>query len=188
MAEPAPTVVQTLLAEAEKHGFDQSCAPETGELLRLLAATKPKGRLLNLGTGFGISCAWLLDGMDDGAELWTVDIDETGSAIAKAHLDRRLHVVIEDGISFLKGALALGQQFDLIFADAMPGKYESRDLALDLVAIGGFYVVDDLAPTDDWPEGARLAPALIDQIEADLRFASLKLDWSTGHLIAARRG
>lgn len=186
MTLPEPEIIETLRAEAAKHGFEESCAPETGALLRMLAASKPKGRLLNLGTGFGVSCAWLLDGMAGDAELWTVDIDETGSAAAKAHMDQRLHVVIEDAADFLKGAGALGQHFDLIFADAMPGKYEHLDLALDLVAKGGFYVVDDLSPTRGWTEGAPLAAKLIDQIEADPRFKSVDLDWSTGHFLAVR--
>lgn len=186
MSKPEPAIIETLVAEAEKHGFEESCAPETGALLRMLAAAKPKGRMLNLGTGFGISSAWLLDGMSEGAELWTVDIDDTGSAVAKAHLDKRLRVVVEDGGAFLAGANALGQRFDLIFADAMPGKYEHLERALDLVAPGGFYVVDDLTPTEDWPEGAALAPKLVARIEADPRFVSLALDWSTGHMIAVR--
>ena len=76
-----PIVVEALLAEAAQCGFDQSCTPETGALLRTLAASKPKGRLLNLGTGFGVSSAWILDGMSDDAELWTVDIDDVGSAV-----------------------------------------------------------------------------------------------------------
>ena len=186
MPEPAPLIIETLAAEARKHGFGESCASETGALLRMLAAAKPNGRLLNLGTGFGVSCAWLLDGMSDGAELWTVDIDATGSGVAKTHLDTRLRVIVEDGGAFLDGAATQGQHFDLIFADAMHGKYRHLDRALDLVAHGGFYVVDDLAPTEAWPEGAALAPKLIDRIEADSRFVSLGLDWSTGHMIAVR--
>ena len=186
MPKPEPLIIETLKAEAGKRGFTESCASETGALLRMLAASKPKGRFLNLGTGFGVSCAWLLDGMSDDAELWTVDIDDVGSAVAKTHLDRRLKVVVEDGGSFLEGANALGQRFDLIFADAMPGKYEHLDRALDLVTRGGFYVVDDLTSTEAWPEGAALAPKLVDRIEADPRFVSLGLDWSTGHMIAVR--
>jgi predicted O-methyltransferase YrrM len=184
---PEPPAVAALLAEAGKRGFSESCAPETGALLRALAATKPKGRLLNLGTGYGVSCAWLLDGMSAGAELWTVDIDEAGSAVAKTHLDARLRVVVEDALTFMQETLALGQRFDLVFADAMPGKYERLDLGLDLVAVGGVYVVDDLAPNEDWPEGAKLAAGLIDGIQADPRFISVRLDWSTGHLLATRR-
>ena len=186
MPRPKPGAIEILSAEAAKHGFDESCAPETGMLLRMLAAAKPKGRMLNLGTGFGLSCAWLLDGMSRDSELWTVDIDETGSAAAKEKLDQRLHVVVEDGVSFMKGALSIGRRFDLIFADAMPGKYDHLELALDLVALGGFYVVDDLTPTPDWPEGAALAPKLTGLLHADPRFISLDLDWSTGHLIAVR--
>lgn len=181
-----PAILSTLLAEAAKHGFDESCALETGALLRTLAATKPGGRLLNLGTGFGVSCAWLLDGMSDHAELWTVDIEEAGSAAAKTHLDNRLRVVVEDAAAFMQGAIALGHRFDLIFADAMPGKYEHRDLALSLVAKGGIYVVDDLSPARGWAEGAPLAAKLAEEIEADPRFVSLDLDWSTGHLLAVR--
>ncbi len=186
MPTPEPAAIETLLAKAAEHGFEESCAQETGALLRTLAAAKPRGRLLNLGTGFGVSCAWLLDGMSADAELWTVDVDETGSAVAKAELDGRLRVVVEDAASFMQGAAALGQRFDLVFADAMPGKYEHLDLALDLVATGGLYVVDDLSPTDDWPEGAKLAPKLVASVEADPRFVSLELAWSTGHMIAVR--
>lgn len=186
MTLPEPAVVDMLRTEAAKHGFEESCAAGTGALLRMLAAAKPKGRMLNLGTGFGISCAWMLDGMSGDAELWTVDIDEAGSAVAKTHLDGRLRVVVEDAATFLEGAGALGQRFDLIFADAMPGKYEHRDRALDLVAPGGFYVVDDLSPITGWKEGAPLAKKLMDEIEADPRFVSLDLDWSTGHLVAVR--
>ena len=186
MPKPEPASIELLSSDAATHGFEESCAPGTGQLLRMLAAAKPKGRLLNLGTGFGLSCAWLLDGMSKDSELWTVDIDETGSAAAKDRLDQRLHVVVEDGVSFMKGALSIGRRFDLIFADAMPGKYDHLELALDLVSVGGFYVVDDLTPTPDWPEAATLAPELTGRIHADPRFISLDLDWSTGHLIAVR--
>jgi predicted O-methyltransferase YrrM len=49
--------------------------PRTGSLLRTLAAAKPKGRFLELGTGTGIATAWLPAGMDAGSMLTTVDTD-----------------------------------------------------------------------------------------------------------------
>jgi predicted O-methyltransferase YrrM len=177
-----PAIVDQLLDEAERLGFSQSCDPKTGALLRLLAASKPGGRFLNLGTGVGVSSAWLLDGMSADAELWTVDIDEERSKVAKAHLDGRLRIAVEDAAAFMRGALATERRFDLIFADAIPGKYEHLDLALDLVAPAGFYVVDDMPPKDDWP-GALI---LIDHITSDPRFTTLKLDWATGHFLAVR--
>lgn len=36
--------------------------------------------------------------------------------------------------------------FDLIFADAIPGKYEHLDETLALLRRGGLYVVDDMLP------------------------------------------
>ena len=50
--------------------------PKTGALLKTLAASRPAGRLLELGTGTGISAAWLLAGMDRAATLITVDNDD----------------------------------------------------------------------------------------------------------------
>jgi predicted O-methyltransferase YrrM len=126
--------------------------------------------------------------MTTDAELWTVDIDQDGSAIAKAHLDRRARVIVENALSFMQGVRSLGRRFDLIFADAMPGKYQHRDLALDLLVEGGLYIVDDLSPSRGWREGAALAAELARDISADPRLVSLSLDWSTGHLIAVRVG
>ncbi|MGI9433283.1 MAG: O-methyltransferase [Geminicoccaceae bacterium] len=177
-----PAVVAQLLDEASRLGFSQSCDPRTGALLRLLAASKPGGRFLNLGTGVGVSSAWLLDGMNANAELWTVDIDAERSRVAKTHLDERLRIVVEDAATFMQGALAADKRFDLIFADAIPGKYKNLDLALNLVAPAGFYVVDDMPPKDEWP-GALI---LMDHIAADPRFTTLKLDWATGHFLAVR--
>ena len=48
--------------------------------LAALAASKPGGRLLELGTGTGIGTAWLLSGMDGDARLDTVDVDEQVTA------------------------------------------------------------------------------------------------------------
>jgi predicted O-methyltransferase YrrM len=36
--------------------------------------------------------------------------------------------------------------FDLVFADAVPGKYEDLEGALAVVKAGGFYVIDEKVP------------------------------------------
>lgn len=185
--QPPPAIVPALLRAAAARGFGQSCTPATGAALRALAASKPGGRILNLGTGVGVSCAWLLDGMSADAALWSVDVDPDLSAIAGRHLDGRAHLVVEDGAAFLERASAAGERYDLIFADAMPGKYERLDLALRLVAPGGWYVVDDLRPTDDFPEAATWAPALVGRIAGNSRFVVVTLDWASGLMLAVRR-
>ena len=42
------------------------------------------------------------------------------------------------------------ETFDLIFADAMPGKYEHIDLAWKALSNGGFHVIDDMLPQDNF--------------------------------------
>jgi predicted O-methyltransferase YrrM len=48
---------------------------------------------------------------------------------------------------------AEGRLFDLVFADTWPGKYTNLTEALGLVAVGGLYVIDDMLPQPNWPEG-----------------------------------
>jgi predicted O-methyltransferase YrrM len=59
---------------------------QTGSIIRLLAAAKPGGRFLELGTGTGIATAWLLNGMDSGSQLDSVDNDPQALAVARRHL------------------------------------------------------------------------------------------------------
>ena len=45
------------------------------------------------------------------------------------------------------------ETFDLVFADAMPGKYDLFEETIGLVKVGGFYIIDDMIPQPNWPEG-----------------------------------
>jgi predicted O-methyltransferase YrrM len=97
---------------------------------------------------------------------------------------------MEDGATFLRRQLALSPavRFDLIFADAMPGKYESLDEALALVAPGGFYVIDDMLPQPNWPEGhAEKVPTLLYRLSANPQFHMAPLVWSSGVALLVRR-
>src|SRR5262249_22766240 len=67
-------------------GFTMSSDLLTGSLLRTLAATKPAGSFLELGTGTGHGTAWILDGMDAKSRLTTVDRDEQHASVAKRFL------------------------------------------------------------------------------------------------------
>ena len=125
--------------------------PRTGALLRALAASKPAGRLLELGTGTGVATTWLLDGMDAASELISVDVDANAQRVAREALadDPRLSLLTEDAASFLNRQPPTS--FDLVFADALVGKYENLHEALRVVRSGGFYVVDDMLPQPNWP-------------------------------------
>ena len=183
-----PDALSAIETDTQALGFGMGSEARTGALLRTLAASKRNGRLLELGTGTGIATAWWLDGMDADSRLDTVDNDEAALAIARRHLgyDARVSFHLADGEAFLTQAEAAS--YDLIFADAWPGKFNALDKALALLKLGGFYVIDDLLPQPNWPEGhAPKVPRLIETLaqRADLTLCSLA--WSSGLVIAVKR-
>ena len=159
----------------------------TGAMLRALAASKPGARILEIGTGTGISAAWLLDGMDETSHLTTVDNDASVVEIARRHLgsDDRITFHVGDGGEFL--LRAQGLQFDMIFADSWPGKFTHLDVTLSLLKTGGFYVVDDLLPQANWPDGhASRIPPFLDALGRNSSLVICPLEWSTGLLVGVK--
>lgn len=140
-----PPLVAQAYALALASGFDRSCSEETGRLLRTLAASKPGGRLLELGTGLGAGAAWLLAGMSADSTLLTIENDPTRAAKAADLLrqDERARVLAGDWAD----ALAHGP-FDLIFSDCAPAKQETAhlDRLADALRPGGLLVVDNFSP------------------------------------------
>jgi len=183
-----PPALAGIQAETAKLGFSMASEPKTGALLAALAAAKPGGRLLELGTGTGIGTAWLLSGMDASARLDTVDTDSAVVDVARRHLgvDARVAFRIEDGGAFL--ARADPDTYDLIYADAWPGKFTHLDAALACIRQGGFYVIDDLLPQPNWPEGhAAKVDALVADLEARRGFATVRLAWASGLMLVVRQ-
>ena len=182
-----PAAIADILVETEALGFNMVSEPKVGSFLAALAASKPGGRFLELGTGTGHGTAWLLSGMDATSTLDTVDTDAEVVAIARRNLgaDRRVTFHVTDGAEFLHQS---SSSFDLIYADAWPGKFSHLDEALALLRPGGMYVIDDLLPQPNWPEGhAPKVPALVDNLEQRSGFATVRLAWASGLMLVVRR-
>lgn len=182
-----PRAYEAILADTRKLGFQSWCWPQVGALLRVLAATKPGGRILEIGTGTGIGTCWLLDGMDADARLTTVDVNPKVQAIAQTHLgmDTRLTLLLEDG------AATIGRQtpnsLDLVFADGGAGKHILLDEALALLRPGGIYVCDDTKPHPLWPpEHAAKIPPLMEKLASRQDFRRLYIDWSSGAVVMVK--
>jgi predicted O-methyltransferase YrrM len=181
-----PTALSAIQSDTNQIGFTLASEPKTGSLLRALAASKPGGRFLELGTGTGVGTAWLLAGMDRHSRLTSVDSDPHVQDVAKRHLgdDDRVTFHLSDGAAFLEKAT---ERFDFIYADAWPGKFTHLDRALSLLNIGGIYFIDDLLPQENWPEGhAPRVPALMQELESRAGFVATKLAWATGLMIVVR--
>ncbi len=185
-----PSVVEKILSETTKIGFQMTSEPLTGSLLRTLAASKPTGNFLELGTGTGVSTAWLLDGMDINSKIVTVENDSVVVAIAQKYLgdDRRISFHLEDAGTFLEQIETIRKQFDFIFADTWAGKYTHLEAALHALKPGGLYVIDDMLPQPNWPDGHELkVAALIAELEDRHNLLLTKLDWSSGIIIVTKQ-
>jgi predicted O-methyltransferase YrrM len=185
----SPAAIRAIVADTERVAFNMISEAKVGALLATLAASKPGGRLLELGTGTGHGTAWLLSGMDNASRLETVDTDANVVDIARRHLggDPRVTFHVMDGAKFLRTTEP--RRFDLIYADAWPGKFSHLDEALALLRSGGVYVIDDLLPQPNWPDGhAPKVPALIHDIECRGEFTTVKLAWASGLMLVVRRG
>jgi predicted O-methyltransferase YrrM len=183
-----PEVVGRLQAESRALGFAMACEPKAGSLLRTLAASKPGGSLLELGTGTGAGAAWLLAGMADDARLVSIDNDPRVAEVARRHLsgDPRATFLVEDAAGWMDAQPPAG--FDLVFADAWVGKYSHLDAALRLLKPGGFYVVDDMLPQANWPEGhAPNVERLVVELEGRADLILTRLGWSSGLVVACVR-
>ena len=60
--------------------------------------------------------------------------------------------------------------------------------ALACVRQGGFYVIDDLLPQENWPDGhAAKVDALIADLERRPGFAVVRLAWASGLMLVVRQ-
>jgi predicted O-methyltransferase YrrM len=169
-------------------GFTMASDVQTCSLLRTLAASKPSGKFLELGTGTGLSTCWILDGMDKESTLISIDNNPMFLKIAKDKLrfDNRLNLVLTEGDKWLKENR--GQKFDFIFADTWPGKYLLLDEVLSMLNKGGLYIVDDMLPQPNWPEGHQeKATRLVDYLETREDLLLTKQVWATGIIVVVKK-
>ena len=183
-----PAIYQELLRKCEEIGFTMPSDLYIGTLLKTLISSKPKSRFLELGTGMGLSLSWMIEGMDAESRLITIDNDPTLTEIAQHYFgkDKRVEVICQDGTEWIKNYQR--EKFDLIFADAWPGKYSEIDAILELINVGGFYIVDDMSTQPNWPDGHQeKVDNLIVYLENKEDFNITKMNWSTGIIIATKK-
>jgi len=180
--------VRRIRDRASAAGFDAACTEAVGRLLTVLAASKPNGRILELGTGVGVGTAHLLAGMTESATLTTVESDASLAAVAREEIaDPRVDWVVNDGGRWLDAQVSAARTYDLIFADTWPGKYTHLEQCLSLVAPGGLYLVDDLTPQPEWPtDHAAAVDGLVSELAGLAGWQCCHLDIASGVMLCAR--
>ncbi|GAA0411255.1 hypothetical protein Acor_15080 [Acrocarpospora corrugata] len=183
-----PTHIPARVRAAQQAGFPFSCDNRTGSLLRTLVASKPGGRVLELGTGIGVGTAWLLDGMDPTSRLTTIEADPATAARARTVIDEddRAELVVADAAEWLRNHT--GPPFDFAFVDCLIGKFTSRHLVLANLSPGAFYIGDDLLPVPTWPdEHESRVTDFLDAITGEPHVLATLMRWSTGLVVAVYR-
>lgn len=118
-----------------------------GRILKMLATMiKPK-RVLELGTFSGYSALCIAEGMEDGAILDTIEVDDEledfiRHSFASSTHGKKIRLHIGDALEVMK---QWGEEeFDLIFIDADKRKYvEYFNQAVNLTKTGGYILADN---------------------------------------------
>ncbi len=153
--EEVPELVRRAHELAGRMGFEASCTPEVGRLLRVLAASVRSGTIGEIGTGCGVGAAWMVSGLQPGVHFVTVEIEEERASAVAAMFSQ------VPGVRVLAGDWRLILEhgtFALLFADAKAAKVHEPEVLVRVLEPGGVVLLDDLTPEDQWPEEWRGKP------------------------------
>jgi predicted O-methyltransferase YrrM len=151
----APPLVDKALALTERLGFERSCRPEVGRLLHVLAASRGRERVAEIGTGTCVGAAWIVSALPPQTPFFTAENDPGRAAAARDLFaaDANVHVLEGDWRELLPPEAP----FDLVFYDATKQlrPREDGELVAGLLAPGGIAVLDDLTPGPVAPDPVR---------------------------------
>jgi caffeoyl-CoA O-methyltransferase len=126
--------------------------PETGMLLGLLAASAPKGQMLEIGTSGGYSALWLsLASKERGGKLVTFELLPEKAQLAretfeKAQVGEQVELVHGDARAHLENY----EEIAFCFLDAEKEMYpEFYDLVVPSLVDGGLLIADNVISHQD---------------------------------------
>jgi predicted O-methyltransferase YrrM len=138
-------VQREMAAYSDEHGFP-IIGPEAGGVLRLLARLTDAERVFELGSGYGYSAYWFLEGMD-GGEVVLTEIDEDELEMARDFFER---AGVADRATFEHGdAVEILERydgpFDVVLMDHQKSRYaEAFERLRERVRPGGVVVADNV--------------------------------------------
>ncbi|MCM1150467.1 MAG: class I SAM-dependent methyltransferase [Alistipes sp.] len=122
---------EELLRELERETHQRMIAPRMlsghvqGRLLKMLVRMLRPQRVLEIGTFTGYSALSMAAGLEEGAQLETIEVDDELEELAQSYFDRSPHgpkIRLHIG-SALDVAPTLGTRFDLVFIDGDKREY-----------------------------------------------------------------
>lgn len=150
---------EELLHELDRETNLRAVAPRMlsghiqGRLLEMLVRMVRPRRVLEIGTFTGYSALSMAAGLEEGAELHTVEVDDEQEEFIRSYFARSPHghkITLHIG-SALEIAPKLGGEFDLVFIDGDKREYPAYyrmlmgdDTGRPLVESGAFLLADNI--------------------------------------------
>ncbi|MEH7237668.1 O-methyltransferase [Bacillus sp. JJ1562] len=143
-----PELVQASKILAKRNSFEYSCSDEAGRLLSVLVGQITQGKILEVGTGFGVGSSWILSSIAPTVKFISVDHSkEKVDAVSKCIKHNQAEFICGDW----KDVITKGP-FQFIFADAAAAKTIEGELLLKTLNVGGMLFMDDFTPEEHFPE------------------------------------
>ena len=118
-----------------------------GRVLSMLSKMMQPQNILEIGTYTGYSALCMAEGLADGGELHTIDINEELETMISRYIDKagytdRIHLHIGNALEIIP---ALNKTWDMVFIDADKENYATYfDLVVDRVRTGGIIIADNV--------------------------------------------
>ncbi|WP_445480658.1 O-methyltransferase [Lysinibacillus irui] len=143
-----PELVQLSKALAKKYSFEHSCTDEVGRLLSVLVGQIKTGKILEIGTGFGIGSSWILSAIRPSVHFISVDHSKEKIELVRQNIHHtQADFVFGDWKDLMKSG-----PFHLIFADAAAAKSIEAESLFECLDQGGLLLMDDFTPEEHFPK------------------------------------
>jgi predicted O-methyltransferase YrrM len=142
-----------LLAELNRETYAKVMTPRMlsghlqGQVLRMFSLMIRPKNILEIGTYTGYSALCMVDGLQDGGKLITIDVNEElqdiiTKYVGKAKQSDAIDLRIGNALDIIP---TLNQTFDLVFIDADKENYSNYfDLVFDKLSVGGYIIADNV--------------------------------------------
>ncbi|MFC2176294.1 O-methyltransferase [Bacteroidota bacterium] len=191
-----------ILSELNRETYVKVLAPRMlsghlqGQVLRMLAQMiKPKN-ILEIGTYTGYSALCMVDGLQKGGKLYTIDVNPelqemVKRYISKAGKDQEIESIIGNALDIIP---TLNIDFDLVFIDADKENYSNYfKLVFDKLNVGGYIISDNvlwsgkvLQDDSKLDKDTIALKNYVKMIDADSRVENVLLPIRDGLLIAKK--
>ena len=117
-----------------------------GRLLKMLVTMIRPRNILEVGTFSGYSAICMAEGLEEGGEVWTFEINDeqedfTRPWIEGSPVSDKIKFIIGDAITM---APSLGVVFDMAFVDGDKRTYvETYEMAMSVLRRGGYIIADN---------------------------------------------